>query len=173
MFLVVSCDCLHPIHRSQVLSRYEDVVGAAPTGDAPTTFEWSTIYCLLSATYIRGFVVVLDRSRWRHLQDLYARLLFIAQDVVIRIEWLKIFHCFELVHVEIVQTLQHLIADVLLIHSYIFYCRLAKVDTTWYKMSISIIGRQWLGVERTPKTLSEPMMAKHTDAYIRHSASTA
>ena len=25
----------------------EDVVGAAPVGDAPTTSEWSTIYCLL------------------------------------------------------------------------------------------------------------------------------
>ena len=25
----------------------EDVVGAAPTGDAPTTSEWSTIYCVL------------------------------------------------------------------------------------------------------------------------------
>ena len=28
---------------SQVLSENEDVVGAAPTGDAPTTSEWSTI----------------------------------------------------------------------------------------------------------------------------------
>ena len=31
------------IHWSQVLIENEDVVGTAPTGDAPTTSEWSTI----------------------------------------------------------------------------------------------------------------------------------
>ena len=35
------CSCICPIHWSQVEN--EDVVGAAPTGDAPTTPEWSTI----------------------------------------------------------------------------------------------------------------------------------
>ena len=43
MFLVLSCSCLCPIHSSQVLIKNEDVVGAAPTGDAPATSEWSTI----------------------------------------------------------------------------------------------------------------------------------
>ena len=41
MILVSSCSCLCPIHWSQVDN--EDVVGAAPTGDAPTTSELSTI----------------------------------------------------------------------------------------------------------------------------------
>ena len=40
MFLISSCSCLCPIHWSQ---GNEDVVGAAPTGDAPTTSELSTI----------------------------------------------------------------------------------------------------------------------------------
>ena len=31
-----------PIHWSQALSQNEDVVGAAPAGDAPTQSEWST-----------------------------------------------------------------------------------------------------------------------------------
>ena len=43
--LVSSCSCLYPIHWSQVVItvKYEDVVGAAQTGNAPTTSEWSTI----------------------------------------------------------------------------------------------------------------------------------
>ena len=41
MILISSCSRLCPIHWSQVLN--EDVVGAAPTGDVPTTSEWSTI----------------------------------------------------------------------------------------------------------------------------------
>ena len=36
-----------------VKSRMEDLVGAAPTGDAPTTSEWSTILL----PYIRGLTV--------------------------------------------------------------------------------------------------------------------
>ena len=36
---VSSCSCLCPIHWSV---ENEDVVGAAPTGNAPTTSEWST-----------------------------------------------------------------------------------------------------------------------------------
>ena len=43
MFLISSCSCICPIHWSQVLVDNEDVVGAAQTGDAPTTSEWSTI----------------------------------------------------------------------------------------------------------------------------------
>ena len=35
----------------------EDVVGAAPTGDAPTTCEWSTILLLAKVAYIRGLTV--------------------------------------------------------------------------------------------------------------------
>ena len=38
MFLVSSCSCLCPIHWRQV--KNEDVVGAGPTGDAPTISEW-------------------------------------------------------------------------------------------------------------------------------------
>ena len=41
MFLISSCTSLWLIHWSQVGN--EDVVGAAPTGDAPTTSEWSTV----------------------------------------------------------------------------------------------------------------------------------
>ena len=42
------------------LSDHEDVVGAAPTGDAPTTSEWSTIpYAYWGASYIRDFPVYL------------------------------------------------------------------------------------------------------------------
>ena len=34
----------------------EDIVGAAPTDDAPTTSEWSTILLLTKdASYIKGF----------------------------------------------------------------------------------------------------------------------
>ena len=42
----LSCNCLSPIYYSQVLNRERrcTVVGAAPTGDAPTTSEWSTIF---------------------------------------------------------------------------------------------------------------------------------
>ena len=43
MFLVSSCSCLCPIHWSQCKVKNEDVVGTAPTGDVPTTSEWSTI----------------------------------------------------------------------------------------------------------------------------------
>ena len=39
MFLASSCSCLCPIHWSQVLSREEDTVGAAPTGDAPSAWN--------------------------------------------------------------------------------------------------------------------------------------
>ena len=44
------------IWRSDSYVENEDVVGAAPTGDAPTTSEWSTI---LSAAYIIGLMVLL------------------------------------------------------------------------------------------------------------------
>ena len=47
MFLTLSCSCLCPIHWSKGVSiENEDVVGAAPTSDAPTTSEWSTILLL-------------------------------------------------------------------------------------------------------------------------------
>ena len=35
----------------------EDVVGAAPAGDAPTTSEWSTILLPTNVSYIRDFMV--------------------------------------------------------------------------------------------------------------------
>ena len=44
MFLAYSCSCLWPVHTSQVLvSRLWRLVGAAPTGEAPTASEWSPI----------------------------------------------------------------------------------------------------------------------------------
>ena len=58
MFLTSSCSYLCPIQWSQVL-RMRDVGGPAPTGDAPTTSQWSTI--LLpnkEVSYIRGFTVI-------------------------------------------------------------------------------------------------------------------
>ena len=42
--------------RCQVES--EDVVGAAPTGDAPTTSEWSTVLLLTDVSYIRELMVI-------------------------------------------------------------------------------------------------------------------
>ena len=45
MLLVSSCSCLCPNQWSQ-----EDVFGAVLTDDAPTSSEWSTIYCLLRCT---------------------------------------------------------------------------------------------------------------------------
>ena len=56
MFLVSSCNGLCSIHWSQVLVENEDVVGAAPTGDAPTTSELSTI---LLPTNVRLILEVL------------------------------------------------------------------------------------------------------------------
>ena len=52
----------------------EDVVGAAPKGDAPTTFEWSKIYCLLrtylyqrfDGNYIQGFSWIRKPYQWKH-----------------------------------------------------------------------------------------------------------
>ena len=43
----------------------EDVVGAAPTGDAPTTFEWSTN---LSPPKVR---IILENIRWYTIYDTY------------------------------------------------------------------------------------------------------
>ena len=45
----------------------EDVVGAAPTGDAPTTFEWSTIK-LPTASYIWDLTVIFFQGP--HSQDI-------------------------------------------------------------------------------------------------------
>ena len=60
MFRASSCNCLCPIQWSQVLTENEDVVGAAPTGDAPATSEWSTI---LLPTKVR-----LILETWRYYQ---------------------------------------------------------------------------------------------------------
>ena len=40
---VSSCSCLRPSYWCQVLNREWRCIGAAPTGDAPTTSDWSTI----------------------------------------------------------------------------------------------------------------------------------
>ena len=62
----------------------EDVVGAAPTGDAPTTSEWSRIYCLLCATHIRDLTVLLNfqmdqcmRSTKYYVKDLFVQIIAI------------------------------------------------------------------------------------------------
>ena len=43
MFLVSSCSCLCQSNEARCQVENEDVDGAAPTGDAPTTSEWATI----------------------------------------------------------------------------------------------------------------------------------
>ena len=43
MFLVSSCSLFIQSFEARCLVENEDVVGAAPTDDAPTTSEWSTI----------------------------------------------------------------------------------------------------------------------------------
>ena len=40
---------------ARCLVENEEVVGAAPTGDAPTISEWPTLFCLQSVTCITGF----------------------------------------------------------------------------------------------------------------------
>ena len=60
MFLVsFSVLCLCPIHWSQVSSwEWRYVVGAAPTGDAPTTSEWSAILLPTKVWLILGLRVI-------------------------------------------------------------------------------------------------------------------
>ena len=43
MFLVSSCSLSFCYILTPGISENEDVVGAAPEGDAPTTYEWVTI----------------------------------------------------------------------------------------------------------------------------------
>ena len=59
MFLIMSCSCLCPIHWSHVLKvENEDLVGAALTGNAPTTSEWSTILLPTKVQHVlRGLTV--------------------------------------------------------------------------------------------------------------------
>ena len=64
-FLVSPCSCLCPIHGSHMWVENEDVVGAAPTSDAPTTSEWSRI---LLPTKVRLMLEVL-----RYLQNWTSR----------------------------------------------------------------------------------------------------
>ena len=65
--LVHCCSCLCLFAQSIEARCYvenEDVVGAVPTGDAPTTSEWSSLLRVIkfiayhSVTYIRGFTVL-------------------------------------------------------------------------------------------------------------------
>ena len=60
MFHFLSGSCLCPVHWSQVWVHNEDVVGAAPIADAPTTSEWSII--LFSTTKVR-----LILETWQYL----------------------------------------------------------------------------------------------------------
>ena len=54
----------------------EDVVGAAPTGAAPTTSEWSTILLpTKDVSYIRGFTVVYCDYSWRTMHTCGADLI--------------------------------------------------------------------------------------------------
>ena len=58
--------CLPVVFAQSIEARYqvgnEDAVGATPTGDAPTTSEWSTILLPTWVSYIRCFMVVLQYS---------------------------------------------------------------------------------------------------------------
>ena len=58
MFLVSSSVVFAQSNEAMCYVENEDVVGAAPTGDAPTTSEWSTI---LLPTKVR---VILETWRW-------------------------------------------------------------------------------------------------------------
>ena len=58
--LNVSCFIHHPVVLAQSIEamyqvEIEDVVGAAPTGDAPVTSEWLTILLSSSVAYTTGF----------------------------------------------------------------------------------------------------------------------
>ena len=50
--------------------KYEDVVGAVPTGDAPTTSEWSTILLPTKVPYIRDLTVYIYMFPKTALQEL-------------------------------------------------------------------------------------------------------
>ena len=63
--LVVQLSSPNPM-KPGVKSRKEDVVGAAPTGDAPTTSEWSTILLPTKAGIIS--------ETWRYLEAKITRL---------------------------------------------------------------------------------------------------
>ena len=81
MYLVWSYSCLCPIHWSQVLSREWrcswSSADTGPTGDAPTTSEWSTI---LLRTKVRCVLEV-----WQYMQneDFFARSRYLRQGLVI------------------------------------------------------------------------------------------
>ena len=61
MRLVSLCSCFVKSIEARCKVENEDVVGVAPTGDAPTTSEWSTISLPLSATYIRDLTVCINQ----------------------------------------------------------------------------------------------------------------
>ena len=69
MFLVSPCSCICPIHWSHVFkTEDEDVVGAAPTGVAPTISEWPTILLpttLRFVSEVRRYVYNVSIS-WHH-----------------------------------------------------------------------------------------------------------
>ena len=68
MFLTLSCSCLCPIHWSKGVSiENEDVVGAAPTNDAPTTSEWSTILLLSKVWLILEVWQYIFFTSWGHV----------------------------------------------------------------------------------------------------------
>ena len=72
--LVLSCGCLAESLEARCQVENENVVGAAPTGDAPTTSEWSTI---LLPTKVRLILEVCQFS------NMYALFLFLLQVAVI------------------------------------------------------------------------------------------
>ena len=66
----------------------EDVVGASPTGDAPTTSGWSTTLLCTKMTYIRGLMVHIFSNINLALQGLRHTLLMIKASEVVS----KYFH---------------------------------------------------------------------------------
>ena len=101
MFLISSCRCLCAIHWSQVLSREWRCSWPVPTGDAPTTSEWSTI---LSCTKVQLILEV-----WWYVGNVghkgYPSFLYALFFIVFRPPATKklkgVYYCFHLVHLSV------------------------------------------------------------------------
>ena len=93
MFLIVSCSCLCSIYWSQVLRENEDVVDAAPTGNAPTTPEWSTIFVVYwGVAYIRGLTIVIINFILTHAPG-------ICELLICWYDWFKDYKRYTCIHI--------------------------------------------------------------------------
>ena len=73
--------CLCPHHWSQVLSN-EDVVGAAPTSDAPNTSEWSKILLPTDICLILEFWWYYRLDKLKQVLSKYSRLSMIWRSIL-------------------------------------------------------------------------------------------